>query len=525
MRRFSALTRALPILLAFLAWAPALRAETVLKVALHSDLKIIDPVWTSALITTHHGYMIYDTLFANDDGLKPKPQMVDTWSVSPDKLTWTFKLRDGLEWHDGQPVTSADCIASLKRWSARDAIGQKLMSFVAGLEALDDRTFVMRMKEPYGLVIESLAKSTSNVPFMMPKRVAETNPNTQLAEPVGSGPFKFVLSEWKPGTRAIYVKNERYKPRAEPPAGFSGGKVAKVDRVEWHWIADPQTQVNALLNGEIDFIEAPPYDLMPLLEADPNIAFKTMAPMGRQYALRFNFLHKPFDNAKLRQAVAYAIRQVDALEATIGDKKYYITCKSYYPCGSPYASDAGWADKLDGDIAKGRKLVEEAGYDGTPIVLMQSTDNPSLSNLAPVAKAAMEKIGLKVDLQATDWQTVVVRRAKKDLPSAGGWNIFITSWGAIDVVDPVSTAFLNASCEKATFGWPCDAEIERLRDAFARESDAGKKKELATAVQVRAAEYVTHVNLGQYIQTSAFRKTVTGVLHPGNVALWNIEKK
>jgi peptide/nickel transport system substrate-binding protein len=511
--------------LALAALAASARAETVLKVALHSDLKIIDPVWTSALITTHHGYMVYDTLFANDDALKPKPQMVDTWSVSDDKLTWTFKLRDGLEWHDGQPVRSDDCIASIRRWAARDAIGQKLMSFVDTLATVDDKTFTMKMKEPYGLVIESLAKSTSNVPFMMPKRVAETDPNTQLADPIGSGPFKFVLSEWKPGTKALYLKNERYKPRSEPPSGFAGGKVPKVDKIEWVWIADTQTQVNALLNGEIDFVEAPPYDLMPLLEADPNIAFKNMAPMGRQYALRFNFLYKPFDNAKLRQAVAYAIRQVDALEATIGDKKYYIACKSYYPCGSPYATDAGWTDKLDGDIAKARKLVEEAGYDGTPIVLMQSTDNSSLSNLAPVAKAAMEKIGLKVDLQATDWQTVVARRSKKDPPAQGGWNVFITSWGAIDVIDPVSTAFFNTACEKATFGWPCDAEIERLRDAFARESDPAKKKEFATAVQMRAAEFVTHVNLGQYIQTSAFRKNVTGVLSPGNVALWNIEKK
>ena len=515
----SALAIALPMS------AGVARAETVLRAALHSDLKIIDPVWTSALITTHHGYMIYDTLFAFDKDFRPQPQMVDSYTLSDDKLTWTFKLRDGLAWHDGQPVKAEDCVASIRRWAARDGLGQKLLSFVDKLEATDDGTFVMKMKEPYGLVLETLAKSTSNVPFMMPKRVAETDPNTQIKEAIGSGPFKFVMAEWKPGAKAVYVKNAAYKPRSEPPSGFSGGKVVKVDRVEWIWISDAQTQVNALLGNEIDFIEAPPHDLLPLLKADSNVAFTTMAPMGRQYALRFNFLFKPFDNPKLRQAVLYALNQVDALEATIGDKAYYIVCKSLYPCGSTYATEAGYQDKLESNLQKARALLKEGGYDGTPVVLMQATDVTSMANVPPVVKAALEKAGFKVDMQSMDWQTVVARRSKKDPPAQGGWNLFLTTWGSIDVLDPVSTAFLNTGCEKATFGWPCDAEIEKLRDAFAREIDPVQKKEIATAVSKRNAEFVTHVQLGQYIQPSAHRKSVTGLLTPGNVALWNVEKK
>ena len=224
--------------------------------------------------------MVYDTLFALDEKLQVKPQMVDKWSVSDDKLTWTFTLRDGLEWHDGQPVTAEDCIASLKRWSVRDGMGQKLMSFVADLKAENAKTFTMKLKEPYGLVLATLGKPTSNLPFMMPKRVAETDPNTQITDPTGSGPFIFKKDEWKPGEKAVYLKNPKYKPRAEPPSGFAGGKVAKVDRVEWVWIADPQTAVNALLNGEIDFIEAPPHDLLPLLVKDANIKSLVVAPDG-----------------------------------------------------------------------------------------------------------------------------------------------------------------------------------------------------------------------------------------------------
>src|SRR4051794_14609530 len=237
-------------------------AAKTLRASLHSDLKIVDPIWTTALITVNHGYMIYDTLFALDEKLAVKPQMVDRYETSVDKLTWTFTLRAGLEWHDGKPVTAEDCVASIKRWGARDAMGQKLISYVTELAAADAKTIRMILKEPYGLVLQTLAKPGASVPFMMPKRIAETDPQKQITEYVGSGPFIFKADEWRAGEKAVYVRNSNYKPRAEPASGLAGGKVAKVDRVEWIWIADSQTQVNALINGEIDLIEAPPHDLL-----------------------------------------------------------------------------------------------------------------------------------------------------------------------------------------------------------------------------------------------------------------------
>ena len=514
-----ALALAFTVLLGGAAHAKTLRA------AMHSDLKIVDPVWTTALITVDHGYMIYDTLFALDEKMAVQPQMVGKYETSADKLTWTFTLRDGLEWHDGAPVTAEDCVASLKRWAARDPMGQKLFDFVSTLEAPDAKTIRMVLKEPYGFVLQTLAKPGAPVPFMMPKRIAETDPNKQIDQYVGSGPFIFKTDEWRPGEKAVYVKNTKYTPRAEPASGLTGGKVAKVDRVEWTWISDPQTQVNALLAGEIDFIETPPHDLLPLLAADSNIEIRAFNPQGRQNALRFNTLAKPFDNPKVRLAVAYALNQKDLLDAVIGDPKWYRECKSMFPCGSPLESTKGWDDKFTSNFAKARQLLQEAGYDGAPIVLMQSTDIVSLANLAPVAKSLMEKAGFKVDIQAMDWQTLVTRRTKKDPPSAGGWHAFMTSWASVDILDPVATSFLNASCDKATFGWPCDAELERLRDAFARETDPAKQKALAEAVQLRAVEYPTHLHLGQYVQPQAFRKTVNGMLTAGSLAFWNIEVK
>ncbi len=507
------------------AFAGPAAAQGTLKIALHSDLKIVDPIWTTALITTHHGNMIYDTLFALDEKLQIKPQMVDKWEVSPDKLTWTFTLRDGLEWHDGQPVTAEDCIASLRRWGAKDGMGQKLMSIVADLSAPDAKTIKMVLKQPYGMVLETLGKSSSNVPFMMPKRVASTDPNTQITDYTGSGPFIFLKDQWKPGEKAVYVKNTKYKPRAEPPSGFAGGKAAKLDRVEWITIPDQQTQVNALLGGEIDMVETVPPDLLPLLKDDKNIKITVINQAGRQYAMRFNVLNKPFDNAKVRQAVLYGLSQKEFLEANVGDPAYYRECKSIFPCGSPLESTKGWDDKLSGNVAKAKELLAASGYDGTPAVLLHQTDVAGHNNLATVAKAQLERIGLKIDLQPMDWQTLVTRRAKKDPLDKGGWSAFFTSWGAPDVLNPVSTAFLNASCDKGTFGWPCDAELEKLRDAYAAESDPVKQKAIAEQVQLRVTEYPTHVPLGQFTAPTAIRANITGILHAPGLALWDVEKK
>jgi peptide/nickel transport system substrate-binding protein len=243
-----------------LAAMPA-SAKTITAV-MHSDLRVIDPGFTTAYITRDHGYMVYDTLLAEDSSFKIQPQMAD-WKVSDDKLTYTFTLRDGLKWHDGLPVTAEDCVASLKRWGRNDGMGQKLMDFTASLEATDEKTITLKLKEPYGLVLESIGKPSSLVPFMMPRRMAETPPGQQIKEQIGSGPFKFVAAEFQPGVKAVYVKNADYVPRKEPPSWTSGGKVVKVDRVEWITMPDAQTAVNALQSGDIDFMENPPWDLLP----------------------------------------------------------------------------------------------------------------------------------------------------------------------------------------------------------------------------------------------------------------------
>ena len=497
-------------------------AQKTLRAVMHSDLKILDPIWTTAYIVRNHGYMIYDTLFATDEKGEIKPQMVGKYEVSDDKLIHTITLRDGLAWHDGPPVTAEDCVASIKRWAAKDSTGQKLMTFVDSIEVKDAKTFVIKLKSPTGLVLLGLGKPSSNVPFMMPKRVAETDPNTQISDFTGSGPFIFKRDEWKPGDKTVYVKNEKYVPRSEPASGFAGGKVVKVDRVEWRAISDHQQAVNALLANEIDFIEQPPHDLLPLVLADSNIKYVDWNVLGNQFTFRPNWTAKPFDNPKVRQALMYAFNQEDFLKAVVGDPKYYKVCNAYFPCGTPLSSEKGLDGMLKSDFKKAQELLKEAGYDGTPIVLMHSTDLQVLTNLAPVAKSLMEKAGFKVDMQSMDWQTLVARRAKKDPPNAGGWHAFLTSWVSIDITNPIFAGFMNSACDKAMFGWPCDETMEKLRDDFARETDPAKQKAIAEAVQVREGQVVTHIPLGQWYLGSVMRKNVNGMLVAPAPVFWNM---
>ena len=335
----------------------AAQAQTTLRVVNHSDLKILDPVWTTAYIVRNHGYMIYDTLFATDGNLEIKPQMVDKWTTSDDKLTWTFTLRDGLEFHDGKPVTADDVVPSLKRWSVRDPLGQMLFAKVAEVKALDPKTFQIQLKAPTGIMLAALGKPSGNA-FIMPKKVAETDPYKQIEDYTGSGPFIFVKEEWKPGDKTVYVKNPKYKPRSDPPSGLAGAKIVKVDRVEWVAMSDQQTMVGALQKGEIDMIELPQHDLLKVMEADRNIKLVNLNKWGNQYIFRFNQLFKPFDNAKVRQAVLYAFNQKDFLDAAIGDAKYYKTCKAMFMCDTPFASTKGFEDKFEVQLRQGERAPE-----------------------------------------------------------------------------------------------------------------------------------------------------------------------
>jgi peptide/nickel transport system substrate-binding protein len=264
----------------------------------------------------------------------------------------------------------------------------------------------------------------------------------------------------------------------------------------------------------------------PPAKEDKNIAAQIINKFGNQFVFRPNSIQPPFDNPKVRLAAFAALNQDDFLKASIGDAEYYEPCLALFVCGTPLASTVGTKPYFHSDFELSKKLLKEANYDGSPVVLLRATDNQVLVNLAPVAKALLEKGGFKVQMLDMDWQSVVARRAKKDPPSQGGWSAFLTSWVSVDVQNPVGAAYVAADCEKGTFGWPCDADMEKLRDQFAHETDPAKQKELAEKIQQRAIDVGTVIWLGQWNKPIIYRKDrVDGWLNAPVPLFWNVKLK
>jgi peptide/nickel transport system substrate-binding protein len=491
-----------------------------------ADLRVLDPIWTTAYITRNHGYMVYDTLFAIDHEFKPQPQMVDKWSVSDDKLKWTFTLRDGLAFHDGQPVRSADCIASIKRWSKRDVLGNTLDVAVASMDAVDDKTFTITLREPFPLMLEALGKPSAVAPFIMPERIAKTDPNEQIKEAIGSGPFEFVKEEWEPGHKTVYRKNTKYVPRKEAPDWASGGKVVKVDRVEWIYIPDAATASAAISAGEVDWWQQLPSDLVPLLAKNKDLVVTNVDPLGSQGILRFNHTLPPFNNPKMRQALLYAVDQSEYMTALAGDKKNWKTCYSFFACGTPMSNEAG-ADPLKGkrNLEKAKQLVKEAGYKGEKVVLLSATDQPIVHSQALVTNELLKSIGINSDLQAGDWGTLITRRASKEPIDKGGWNIFFTWIVAPDTATPAINFALRGNGDKAWFGWAKDDKVEQLRTEWLKAPDLNAQKKLAADIQAEGFQSVPYIPTGQFVIPTAYRKNLDGVIVAPIVFLWNVDKK
>ena len=421
-------------------------------------------------------------------------------------------------------MTTADVLPSIKRFTDKDALGGLLGKSTREMTAVDERTVRIVLNEPFAMMLKALAKSASVRLFIVPRRVAETPVSQQFSDTTGSGPFIFKKDEWKPGEKVVYVRNPDYKPRSEPPSGLAGGKVAKVERIEWVSIPDNQTAINALLSGEVDMIEAPAHDLLPVLEKDKNVEIVVPDTLGLTYVFRFNWKQPPFNDVRYRHAAAVALNQKDFLQAAIGDPRYYKVCKAMFGCGTALESAAGMEGVLDSRFEESKKLLKELGYDGTPVVVLQATDVANLVNMAPVAKTLLERGGFKVDMQSMDWQTLVARRAKKDPVSQGGWNVVMTAASAVLLLDPINNHYAEASGDRSQFGWPLDEEIEKLRMAFVREGDPRKQFEIAEKVQTRIISQGVTIPLGQYVQPMARRSNISGNVASPVTVFWNVEK-
>jgi peptide/nickel transport system substrate-binding protein len=500
-------------------------AETTITAVMHSGLRVLDPIITTAHITRNHAYMIYDVLVAVDGSFTPQPQMAE-WSISEDGKVYTFTLRDGLMFHDGTPVTMADAEASLKRWAEKDSGGQIIMDRTESLTATDDKTLVWTLTEPFAPLLDTIGKQSALPPFIMPARVAATPTDTAITEHVGSGPFKFVEAEFQPGVSVTYIKNEDYVPRSEPADNMAGGKVVHVDKVVWSTMPDASTAINALLGDEIDYIESVQVDLLPLLEGDPDVINEKREPLGYQTIGRMNFKHAPFDNVKVRQAAMMALDQQAILSALVGNPDYYEICGAIFGCGTPLADTTGSESLTSGgDLEAAKALLAEAGYDGTPIVIMAPTDVVALAAQPVVASQALRNAGFTVDMQPMDWQTLVTRRASQNAPADGGWNMFFTNWLVPEISSPLVSPMLNGRGDSAWFGWPEDEKVEELKAAFIAASSLEEQQKVATEIQAHNMEQVLYIPVGQYALPQARRANIVDMLPSPVPVFWNVKKE
>jgi peptide/nickel transport system substrate-binding protein len=504
--------------------APSVHGQKgqTLRFAPHADLKILDPIWTTAYIARNHGYLVYDTLFGTDESQQVKPQMVDRVSASLDKMKYTFTLRDGLRWHDGQAVVSEDCVESLKRWGKKDRFGQLLMANTGKIAPVDRKTFTLELAERFGPVLDALGKPSSNVPFMMPARIASTPAEEQIKEVVGCGPFRFAKEEWQPGQQVVYLRNPDYMPRDEMPSGSTGGKKVHLDKVIWRYALDPWETAEDLAAGEIDWWDQPPPEFIPKIKQNPDLQTFVIDPLGLQGWLRPNCLHPPFNNKKAREALLHMMDQVTYLAWAVGQAEYYRPCYSVFACGGPYATTVGAEPMMEHKLAKAAQLVQESGYDGQPIVLLHVTDIPFLNAAAVVTRRRLESIGFKVVLKDMDWSTMRVARGSKEPPDKGGWNLFHTWWQAGDVINPAVHFGIAGTGQHAYFGWPDIPQLERLVAEWVRASDQSQRKQLAEQVQKVALREVPYVPMGQWVQPTAFRKNVRNILNFGAPIFWNV---
>jgi peptide/nickel transport system substrate-binding protein len=505
--------------------APALSqgaAERTLRFVPQANLANFDPVWGTQYVVRNAAALVWDTLYGVDIELQSQRQMMETEEVSADGLTWTFRLRTGLKFHDSEPVLARDVVASVSRWAKRDTMGQMILAIQSELAAIDDRTFRWMLKKPFPKLLLGLAWRC----FIMPERIAKTDPFQQISEYVGSGPMKFVRNEWVPGARAVFEKFDGYVPRQEPASWLAGGKRMLLDRIEWVVMPDPATASAALQTGEIDWWETPIPDLVPMLKRNRNVVVDIADPLGNIGTFRMNHLHPPFNDVRARRAILMAMSQEDYMRAIVGDDDtLWKPLPGYLTPGTPLYNEEG------GEILKGarnldaaKRLLADSGYSNQPVTCLVAQDIAAQKAMGDVTADLLTRLGMNVDFVATDWGTVAARRAQKSPPRQGGWNMF-HSWhaGAI-CIDPSSYAAIRANGDGAWFGWPNIPQVEAEITAWFEAKNLDDERAAMRRLNKVALEHVVYAPTGFFLAHQAWRRNISGIVQGPLPFFWGVSK-
>lgn len=508
------LRRNLLIGLGALATPALAQPARVLRFVPQSNLAVLDPIWTTSSVTLNHAYYVFDTLYAADSGLRPRPQMAEGAEAGADGLSWRVRLREGLRFHSGEPVRAVDCVASLQRWCAREGFGQLLAAAVDRWAVVDDREFVIHLKRPFPSLLSALGKPDSSAPFIMPERLARTDPARAVTEMVGSGPYRFVAADYVSGSRVVYERFDGYVPRQDAPDWASGAKVAHYPRVEWLVIPDAATAFAALTKGEADWWEQPLPDLQPKLASDSAIAMQLADPAGRIGIMRLNHLHPPFNDLTARRAVLLAIDQEEMMRAAVGDDAtLWATCRGLFPRHTPYFADLG-NEFMPASISAGQAALKASRYAGERVAILEPTDNPVLSGMCQVAADTLRRVGFTVDMQAGDYGTFIQRRSSREPVEKGGWSIFVTTGAAVGQATPAVSPLMRGQGRAGWFGWWTSADAEALTQGWLDAADEPARAAIAGQLNRLGMDQVASIPLGQVYARTAYRRAITGI-QPG----------
>ncbi len=503
-----------------------LRAQEskVLRYVPATNLTVLDPIFTPAAVSVTHGYCVFDTLYGVDANQQPQPQMAKGHEVSGDGLEWRITLRDGLKFHDGEPVRAQDCAASLERWAKRDPFGQALGAATESWSHADDKTIVIKLTRPFGPLLHAIGKPHSRPAMMMPERLAGSDANTQVTEMVGSGPFRFKADEYVSGDRVIYEKFEDYVPREGEPEWTSGGKVVHFDRLEWRIIPDAATAIAAIQAGEVDWLGSVLPDLQPVLVAHPDVDLHRTDPFGVMHVVRFNHLIPPFNNVELRRVLMKAVDQTPYLQSVAPNEADRQKCLALFPCGTPGVEEVGEGVIGSLDVEAAKQAVIDAGYNGEKVVILNPTDIVSIHPHGLLLADLLQKLGFNVELVETDWGTVVQRRVSKETVENGGWNLAATNWPAISINNPATNATTRGLGDSGWWGWFEDAETEALVKDWLSAGDEAEAARLYNAAHQRAIDMVPTLPLGLSYRSGAVRADLEGALQGSVDMFWNIRR-
>jgi peptide/nickel transport system substrate-binding protein len=500
-------------------------AARTLRLVPHADLANFDPVWSPASIARNAGLLVWDMLYGMDATLQPRRQMIEAEEVSPDGLIWTFRLRPGLKFHDGEPVLAKDAVASINRWAAREPMGQMIKAIENELIAVDDRTFRWALKKPFPKMLLALGKMNPSCCFVMPARIAATDPFRQIGEYVGSGPMRFVRNEWVSGAKAVFEKFAGYMPRQEPASWLAGGKNIVLDRIEWITIPDPATAAAALQNGEVDWLEPVLPDLLPVLRKNRNLVTAVNDPLGNVGVLGMNHLHPPFNDVRARRAILMALSQEDYMRALVGDDdSLWKPMPGYFPPGTPLYTEEG-ADILKGPrkVEAAKRLLAESGYAGEPVTLMAAQDLFQFKAWGDVTVDLLKRLEMKVDFAAVDWGTLIARRMQKSPPCQGGWQMFVTGGFGVEYADPTNLK-LRANGNEVQNGWANNPQIEAEIAAWYDATSLDEEKTIVRRLNRLAIDYVIYAPLGVLMRHYAWRKSVSGIAQAPLPLFWGVSK-